>query len=51
MGRLKLVQSMDIVNTCTEMLLIFDYMGRPANADGPILCNIRNTGCLIMTEY
>ena len=42
MGRPKLIQSLDSVYTCTEMLLIFvpedafiDYTGRPAEADDP----------------
>ena len=42
MGRPKLVQSLDSVYTCSEMLLIFllgdaniDYKSRPADVDGP----------------
>ena len=40
-GHPELVQSLDTVCTCTEMLLIFvpetqmDYRGQPADADGP----------------
>ena len=49
MDRPKLVQSQDMVYTCTEMLLIFthmdtygDYRGRPVNADGPQICLVKS---------